>query len=394
MKIQDIETFIVHTPLSKNWVFVKITTDNGIVGWGEAYTQHDRDTAITAHVDEMKRYLVGRDPMQIGHFRRWAYEDMFLKRGSMDVYSAVSGLEIAMWDVTGKALHQPVYNLLGGALRPVLRVYGGGAAGDTPEECANSALASVKAGYDALKFDPFPGPWRSFVDDADLELAAAKVGAVREAVGSRVEILVEVHRRLSPIEAIKVGRMIEKYRPYWFEEPCPPENIRGIAEVKNALNIPVTIGEALYGRRGFVEVFERRAADYINPDISNTGGILEIVQIAAMAEAYDVGVSPHGANSAALSFAAGVQASAVMPNFLIYEYPHALQEVCKEFTVNPLIPQDGYVELPTEPGIGIEIDEAKLAKFAYHRNPPRPLRTLEDERKYHVAGVSPARGAD
>ena len=265
MKIQDIETFIVHPPQTKNWVFVKITTDNGIVGWGEAYTQLDRDTAITAHIEEMKRYLIGRDPMQIGHFRHWAYEDMFLKRGSMDVYSAVSGLEIAMWDVTGKALDQPVYNLLGGAVRPALRVYGGGAAGNTPEECANSALKSVKLGYDALKFDPFPGPWRSFVDHADLELAAAKVGAVREAVGPRVEILVEVHRRLSPVEAIMVGRMIEKFRPYWFEEPCPPENIRGIAEVKNALNIPVTIGEAIYGRRGFVEVFERRAADYLKP---------------------------------------------------------------------------------------------------------------------------------
>ena len=113
MKIQDIETFIVHPPQTKNWVFVKITTDNGIVGWGEAYTQLDRDTAITAHIEEMKRYLIGRDPMQIGHFRHWAYEDMFLKRGSMDVYSAVSGLEIAMWDITGKALDQPVYNLLG-----------------------------------------------------------------------------------------------------------------------------------------------------------------------------------------------------------------------------------------------------------------------------------------
>ena len=392
MKIQDIETFIVHPPVSKNWVFVKITTDNGIVGWGEAYTQLDRDTAITAHVEEMKRYLIGRDPMQIGHFRHWAYEDMFLKRGSMDVYSAVSGLEIAMWDVTGKALDQPVYNLLGGAVRPALRVYGGGAHGNTPEECANSALNSVKLGYDALKFDPFPGPWRSFVDHADLELAAAKVGAVREAVGPRVEILVEVHRRLSPVEAIMVGRMIEKYRPYWFEEPCPPENIRGVAEVKDALNIPVTIGEAIYGRRGFVEVFERRAADYLNPDISNTGGILEIVQIAAMAEAYDMGVSPHGANSAAVSFAAGVQASAVMPNFLMYEYPHALQEVCNKLMLKPLVPDNSYVELPTEPGIGIEIDEAALKEYAHGRHAPRPLRTIEDERKFHTAGVSPPRG--
>ena len=392
MKIQDIETFIVHPPQTKNWVFVKITTDNGIVGWGEAYTQLDRDTAITAHIDEMKRYLIGRDPMQIGHFRHWAYEDMFLKRGSMDVYSAVSGLEIAMWDITGKALDQPVYNLLGGAVRPALRVYGGGAAGDTPEECAKSAQKSVKLGYDALKFDPFPGPWRSFVDHADLELAAAKVGAVREAVGPRVEILIEVHRRLSPIEAIMVGRMIEKFRPYWFEEPCPPENIRGIAEVKNALNIPITIGEAIYGRRGFVEVFERRAADYLNPDISNTGGILEIVQIAAMAEAYDMGISPHGANSAAISFAAGVQASAVIPNFLMYEYPHGLQDVCNKLMVKPLVPDQGYVELPTEPGIGIEINEAALKEYTYDRHAPRSLRTVEDERDFHKAGVSPPRG--
>jgi galactonate dehydratase len=241
----------------------------------------------------------------------------------------------------------------------------------------------VKAGFNALKFDPFPGPWRTYVDDEDLELAAAKVAAVREAVGPRVEVLVEVHRRLAPWKAIKVGQMIEKYRPYWFEEPCPPENIPAIAEVKQHVRIPITVGEALYGRAGFREVFETRAADIINPDISNTGGILEITQIAAWADTYHMGVSPHGANSAAVSFAAGVQASAVMPNFLIYEYPSEAAKVSNDISVKPMVPQGSYVELPTDPGIGLDLDEKKLAKYAYKQRPKRDIRTVETERKFH-----------
>lgn len=385
MKISDIDVLVAHPPRGKNFIFVKITTDNGIVGWGEAYTQADRDRSIVAHIEEMKRYLIGRDPFHIRHFTHIAYEDFATKRGSMDFHCAVSGIEIAMWDVVGKALDQPVYNLLGGPVRPRIRVYanGWGDGAKTPDAMAKAALQIVDRGYTAMKFDPFPGPWRPYVDAAELEQAAAAVGAIRQAVGPRVELLVEVHRRLAPMNAVHVAQMIEKYRPYWFEEPIPSENLKAMAEVRSKIKIPVVTGEALYTRTEFREVLELRAADILNPDICNTGGILELVHIAAMAEPFYVGVSPHGWNTTSIGLAAAVHASAVIPNFLIYEYMVALESWCQEISINPLKAEGGYIELPNRPGLGVDIDEKKLAMYPHKQFPPRSIRTVEDERKYH-----------
>jgi galactonate dehydratase len=333
----------------------------------------------------MKRYLIGRDPLHIRHFTHIAYEDFATKRGSMDFYCALSGIEIALWDVAGKALDQPVYNLLGGPVRPRIRVYanGWGDRAKTPEGMARSAVQIVDRGFTALKFDPFPGPWRPYVNADELELAAANVAAIREAVGPRVELLVEVHRRLAPMNAVHVAHLIEKYRPYWFEEPVPAENLKAMAEVRRKINIPVVTGEALYTRNDFREVLELRAADILNPDICNTGGILELVQIAAMAEPFYVAVSPHGWNTTSIGLAAAVHASAVIPNFLIYEYMVHVEGWSQEISINPLKADGGYIELPTRPGLGVDIDESKLAKYPYKQYPPRGIRTLEDERKWH-----------
>ena len=323
MKITDIKVFTIHPDVRKNFMFVKIDTDSGITGWGECYTQADRDTAIEAHIDQLRRYLIDRDPFHVRHFTHIAYEDFATKRGGMDFHCAVSGLEIAMWDIVGKALDQPVYNLLGGPVRPRIRLYANGWSdgAHTPDEYASAAQKTVsERGFTALKFDPFPGPWRLYPEHEDLERAASIVGAVREAVGPRVDLLIEAHRRLAPMNAIRAAKMIEQYHPYWLEEPCPAENIPAIKEVKDNTTIPVVMGEALYTRTEFREVLELRAADILNPDICNTGGILELTHIAAMAEPFYVGVSPHGWNSTSVAAAASIQASAVMPNFLIYEY--------------------------------------------------------------------------
>jgi galactonate dehydratase len=253
----------------------------------------------------------------------------------------------------------------------------------TLDEYASAAAAEVKKGYSALKFDPFPGPWRLYVDEEELEQAAARVGAVREAVGPRVELLIEVHRRLAPMNAVRVAHMVEKHRCYWFEEPIPAENLKAMAEVRSRISIPVVTGEALYTRSDFREVLELRAADILNPDICNTGGILELVHIAAMAEPFYVAVSPHGWNSTAIGLAAAVQASAVIPNFLIYEYAVGVERVSQDLCKKPLKPEGGYIELPGEPGLGVEIDESKLERYPYRPFPPRAIRSVEDERKYH-----------
>ena len=386
MKITDVKVFTIHPGIGKNLMFVKLETDAGISGWGEAYTQSDRDTAIRAHIGQLSRYLIDRDPFHIRQFTHIAYEEFASKRGSMDYHCAISGLEIAMWDIVGKALGQPVYNLLGGPVRPRIRLYANGWSGgaQTPDDYAKAAQRTVdKLGFTALKFDPFPGPWRLYPGFDELEQAATIVGAVRETVGPKVELMIEVHRRLAPMNAIRVAKMIEQYRPYWFEEPCPPENIPAIKEVKDNTTIPVVTGEALYTRTEFREVLEQRAADILNPDICNTGGILELTQIAAMAEPYYVGVSPHGWNSTAVAAGAAVHASAVMPNFLIYEYALSVEPVSRDISTKYLRAEGGYIELPTEPGLGVELDEEKLAKYPYKQFPQRQIRTVEDERQYH-----------
>ena len=384
MKITDVEVIKWHPGTGKNFIYIKLSTDAGITGWGEAYSQSDRDTQIETHVDQLSRYLIDRDPFHIRHFMHVAHEDFATKRSAMDLHCALSGIEIAMWDIVGKALDQPIYNLIGGPVRPHIRVYANGWSGGSADEKAQAAAILVEErGFNALKFDPFPGPWREYVNRDELAEAASTVGKVREAVGPNVELLIEVHRRLAPMNAIRVAKEMEQYNPYWFEEPCPPDNIDAIREVKDNTTIPIVTGEAHYTRNGFREIFDKRAVDIINPDICNTGGILEITQIAAMAQPHYIAISPHGYNSTSIGLAAGVHASANMPNFLIYEYFVNVEEVCRSFTSGYLEPHNSYIELPTAPGLGIEIDEEKLAQHPYKPFPPRAIRTVEDEREWH-----------
>lgn len=384
MKITDIEVIKWHPGTGKNFIYIKLSTDAGITGWGEAYSQADRDTQIEAHVDQLARYLIDRDPFQIRHFMHVAHEDFATKRSAMDLHCALSGIEIAMWDIVGKATEQPIYNLIGGPVRPHIRVYANGwARGSADDQAQTAATLVEERGFNALKFDPFPGPWREYVNRDELAEAAATVGKIREAVGPDVELLVEVHRRLAPMNAIRVAKEMEQYNPYWFEEPCPPDNIDAIKEVKENTTIPVVTGEAHYTRNGFREIFDKRAVDIINPDICNTGGILEITQIAAMAQPHYIAISPHGYNSTSIGLAAGVHASANMLNFLIYEYFVNVEDVCRSFTSGYLDPHNSYIELPTAPGLGIDIDEEKLAQHPYKPFPARAIRTVEDERQWH-----------
>ncbi|MDP3061991.1 MAG: mandelate racemase/muconate lactonizing enzyme family protein, partial [Chloroflexota bacterium] len=299
MKITDIKTFLVNPGTGKNWLLVKVETDEGIHGWGESYTQSDRDRAIVVHIEQLKRYLVGRSAFNIKHFTQWAYLDWAGKRGAMDFYCAVSGIEHALWDIVGKASGQPVYNLLGGPCRDKIRVSANGwAAGEkTPQALAQKAVDIVKMGFTAMKFDPFPEPWRQWISKEDERTAIENVRTVREAVGPDIDLLIEVHRRLAPMHAIRVAHAIEEFAPFWYEEPVSAHNLDALAEVRSQIRIPVVTGEELYTKADFREVFEKRAADILNPDIANCGGILELKEIAAMAEPYYVVMSPHNYNS-------------------------------------------------------------------------------------------------
>src|SRR6266851_514384 len=232
MRVSRVTPFLADLGGGKNLCFVKVETDGGPHGWGECYTQADRDTSIVALVEAIGRYLVGRDARHITHFLHWAYHDWAAKRGAMDFWSAVSGLEQALWDIAGKRHRVPVHELLGGPCRDRVRVYANGWYGGakTPVEYAARARDTVGRGFGALKFDPFPGPWRTHITRAAEEQAVANVAAVREAVGAEVDLLIEVHRRLAPMHAVRLAREMERFRPFWYEAGVvhEPGGARGV----------------------------------------------------------------------------------------------------------------------------------------------------------------------
>jgi galactonate dehydratase len=381
MQVTAVTPFLASPGGSKSWLFVKVETDGGPHGWGECYTQADRDHSIVAHVRELGRYLVGRDPSHITHFLHVAYHDYAAKRGAMDFWSAVSGVEQALWDIAGKRLGVPVYDLLGGPCRDRIRVYANGWYGGakTPADHAARARDVVARGFTALKFDPFPGPWRTHISRDAEDQAVETVRTVREAVGPDVEVLVEVHRRLAPMHAIRVASRLEPYRPFWFEEPVAATNVDALAECRRAISLPIVTGEALYGRAEFLRVFETRAADIINPDVCNCGGLLELRAIAAMAEPYFVVVSPHNYNSTTVGLAATLQISAAIPNFLITEYFLNYEAHGREIAAAPFEVRGGFIDLPRGPGLGLDLDEEALARMPYREPPRRELPTYRDE---------------
>jgi galactonate dehydratase len=381
MQVTHVTPLLVDPGAGKNWLFVKVETDAGVIGWGECYTQADRDHSIAAHIQQMGRYLVGRNPFHIKHFTHMAYHDFAGKRGAMDFYSALSGLEQALWDIVGKCLNTPVYNLLGGPCREKIRVYANGwyDGAKSPDALARRAADTVAQGFTALKFDPFPGPWRTHIDRQTEQAAVENVRAVRESVGPDIDILVEVHRRLAPMHAVRIAGMMEEFRPFWYEEPVSARSLDELAACKREIRLPVVTGEELYTKAEFREVFAKQAADIINPDVCNCGGILELKEIAAMAEPYLVVVSPHNYNSTTIGLAATLQVAASMPNFLITEYFVNFKGRGDDISVNPFTVENSYITLPTAPGLGLELREEELVKHPYREFPLRSLRQAKDE---------------
>ena len=381
MKITAIECLPVYSEWRKNFVFVRVETDAGIVGWGEAYSQYDRDSAVAAQVKELGRYLIGRDPFQIRHIMQIAFDDYAQRRGSLELYCAMSGIEQALWDIAGKETKQPVYNLLGGPVRSRIRVYANGWSYkmQKPEDYARGAEGVVKRGFSAMKFDPVPGPWRTYVPKEHIRRAVKVLRAVRDAVGPDVDLLLDIHRRLAPMHAIDLADALAEFEPYWLEEPCQSENVEALADVRHRSKIPVVTGEALYTRADFRPIFRARAADIINPDVSNCGGILELMYIAAAAESEAIAVSPHNYNSTTLALSATVHASACMPNFIITEYFLPFEELGQRLCPNVLKPVDGYIALPEGPGLGLEVNEWAVRAAAGRQFPARTLRLPKDE---------------
>ena len=382
MKVTAVDCFLVKSGFRKNLAFVKVTTDDGIIGWGEAFTHHDREQATAVMVDELARYLIGRDPFQIKYFTEIAFNDGAARRSSLEFHSALSGIEIALWDIVGKALNQPVYNLLGGPVREKFYVYANGWSFGckTPDDFAKAAVKTREAGFTALKFYCLTGPARTFISAKQEQDAVDVVRAVREAVGPDVHLMVDLSRKLSPYHAIRLADRFEEFNLYWFEEPCTADNIDALAEIKAGVSIPVVTGEGIHNVAGFRDVFVNDAADIINPDVASCGGILKLKEIAATAEPYYVAMSPHNYNSTLVGMAATIQACATMTNFIIAEYFVTFEDLACEISPNnPLIPKDSYIDLPTGPGLGIEVNEEVLKKYPFEQFATRVTRQISDE---------------
>jgi galactonate dehydratase len=381
MKITAVKSYPVHPGWRKNLIFVKVETDEGIHGWGEAYSQYDRDRAVVAQLDSLGPYMVGRNPFDIKHFTQFAFDDYAARRGSVELFCAISGIEQALWDIVGKACNQPVYNLLGGKCRDKIRVYANGWSYGMkePSDYARAAEKVVAQGWTALKFDPLPAPWRTWIPKEQEERAVRVTKAIRDAVGPDVDLLIDQHRRLAPMHAIRLDKRLAEYNMYWMEESCQAEFPDELAQIRREIGIPVVIGEATYTKTGFRPLLEKRAADILNPVVAWVGGILELKEIAAMAVPFLVALSPHNYNSTLVALASTVHASAVMPNFVITEYFLPFVDFCDQISSSQLKPKNGYITLPTAPGLGIDVDEEALKKHPAKVYPLRKLRTPADE---------------
>lgn len=352
-----------HHNASRNWLVIKLNTDDpDLYGLGDASPmQHDEEVKLMA-VSFVEKYLVGQDPLDSEVLWSSMYHDPHA-RGGRIATTALSGIDIALWDLKGKILGQPVYKLLGGAYRDKIRVYANGwyTNPGTPQQNADEARKVVDMGYTALKFDPFGQRNFYTISLEEAQLAEDRVAAVRNAVGPHVDILVEAHAKWNVMNAIQLGKRLEQYRPLVYEEPVSEENIAELLEVRRKVNIPIATGERLYTKFPFAQIVEAHAADVLQPDIANAGGITELKKIAAIAEAKHITMAPHNVCSP-VGAQAELHLCASILNFEIQEY-HAEFYTEHYFTVFDGFPRqvNGYVTLTDAPGLGLEMNENVIA---------------------------------
>jgi galactonate dehydratase len=366
MKITKLD--LIH--VKPRWLFLKMHTDDGLVGWGEPIVE-GRTRTVEMAVRELESYVIGKDPRQIEHHFQAMYRHQFYRGGPV-LCSAISGVEQAMWDLYGKSLGLPVYRLLGGPTREKIRVYAH-AGGPTPAEAANAAKKRVAEGFTALKTG-FPGSVKLIDSPALIARCVEQIGAMREAVGDQIDIAVDFHGKFSPATAMRVIKELEPFHPMFVEEPCLPENVDTLVTIARSTTIPIATGERLFTRFGFREAIEKQAAAIFQPDLSHAGGIFECRKIAAMAETYYAGIAPH-CPLGPISLAAGIQLDASIPNFVCQEQVSLGVGYLKQ----PFVVRDGYVDLPTGPGLGIEVDEEALKDHIFDG-------TWQNPQTYHDDG--------
>ena len=362
MKITDIKTFVVDC-FRTNWVFVKVYTDEGICGVGEGTLEY-KEKALCGAIEHIKNYLTGKDPRTIEKHYHDIYRDAYWRGGAV-LMSALSAVECALWDILGKSLGVPVYQLLGGKVNEDCRIYVNGwfSGAKTPDEFAEKAKAAVKRGVTAMKWDPFGKSYMQ-ISNKDLDTALECVAKVREAVGNNVDLLIEGHGRFDVPTGIKIAKELECFKPMWFEEPVPPDNLDALKAVRDKSPVAISAGERLYTRFDYNKLFALRAADYIQPDVSHAGGIAELKKIAAAAEANYIPFAPHNP-SGPIANAATLQLAACCPGFSILEIMYSDVDYRKKITNENLVYENGRIKIGDKPGLGIELNEEECLKHPY-----------------------------
>jgi len=388
MKITDVRTFVVGNPPpgigGKYFLFVRLTTDGGVVGYGEAYAANFSAHLTARMIEDLaERYLIGHDPHDIELFFRRVYSSGFSQRPDISVMGPFSALEMACWDIIGKEAGQPVYKLLGGQVHETLRTYtylyphtgsvhsedapAGRNVYNDPDMAAACAAEYVAQGFNAVKFDP-AGPYTVFDGHQprliDIEISARMVQAVRKAVGTRADILFGTHGQFTASGALRMARAIEPYDPLWFEEPVPPDMPEVMADVARATSIPIATGERLTTRFEFARIIALKAASILQPNTGRSGGILETKKITAMAEAHHIQVAPH-CYCGPIVGAANIQVAATLPNFLILESLKQWDGFHATLLKKKIEWQDGHVIPSRDPGLGVELDEAVCEAHPY-----------------------------
>ena len=371
MKITGVETYIAGNPW-KNWLFAKVTTDEGIHGVGEGTINYFAKT-VEAAIHELKHFVIGMDPFQVEILSQRLIRDVYTEGAQLHM-CAVSAIEIACWDIIGKATNQPIYNLWGGRCHEKLRAYANGwyRGPRTPESFAEKAKVVAGRGYTALKFDPFGSAWR-VMSREDFDLSLDIITAVREAVGPSVDLLIEGHCRFNVPTAVEFAERMAHLRPMWFEEPVPHTNIAAMVEVARRSPVPIATGESFSNKQQFAELLKHDAVSIFQPEPLALGGIFAARKIADMVDAHFGVIAPHSAQGPICS-AACVQLNASLPNFFIHEIFDEFNEPWeKEVLTPPMEVKNGYLEIPERPGLGTDLNIDEILKHPYHPENALPM---------------------
>jgi 2-dehydro-3-deoxyphosphogalactonate aldolase len=380
MKITDAKTFIVGVPPpgfgGRYWVFLKLITDRGIVGYGEVYSVPFHPRVVAQMIEDVcARYVLGANPFHIERLWRVIYSSGYTQRSDTSILGILSGIEMACWDIIGKEVNKPVYELLGGRVHEKLRSYTYiyTEPGDATnvyfdaDLSAERAAKYVQLGFTAVKFDPV-APYSAFdprqLSLESLDLAEKFVRKIREAVGGRCDLLFGTHGQMTPAGALRLAKRLELYDPLWLEEPVPPEKPEEMALVARGTSIPIATGERLATKYEFARVLEHRAASILQMALGRVGGLLEGKKIAGMAEAHYAQIAPH-LYCGPIAAAADIQLSTCSPNFLIQESILSWGGFHATVLKEPLQWQEGYILPPTKPGLGVELNEDVIVNYPY-----------------------------